>query len=154
MSRHLGQGLGRCHPHRYGNAGTTLHGGGHTPGILSQRLIGADAREVEKSLVDGVGHTVGRKLGKERHDTAAHVAVEIVIAAENLHVATLQKAANLIQGGTHLDAHGLHLVAPGHHTTVVVGENDNRLVAQGGSKHPLARDEEIVAVDQGYHTKG
>lgn len=39
-------------------------------------------------------------------------------------------------------------------TTVIITENDNRLVAYGGVENPFTRDEEVVAVYEAYHNKG
>ena len=54
---------------------------------------------------------------------------------------------------THLYAQFLGFVAPGNCAAIVVGQHDNWTADQGRAEDALARDVEIVAVDEGEHVR-
>ena len=80
---HLGERLGGGDADGQRDAGALADDADDPLAIVAQRLAAAHAGEVEKGLVDGVGHERGGELGEERHDAAAHVAIEVVVGAED-----------------------------------------------------------------------
>ena len=148
---HLGERLGGGDADGQRDAGALADDADNPLAIVAQRLAAAHAGEVEKGLVDGVGHERGCELGEERHDAAAHVAIEVVVGAEDGHAVFLDQLARLVERDAHRDAERLGLVAAGDDAPVVVAEHDDGRRAQGGVEDPLARAVEVIAVGQGDH---
>ena len=55
-------------------------------------------------------------------------------------------------GFSHANAESFGFVAARNHTPIVVGKHHDRFVEQTRTKDALARHEEIIAVDDSYHT--
>ena len=108
----------------------------------------AETAEAEKGFVDRIDFEIGREGAQHLHHPAAHIAVERVIARPHDDAGGLESLAMQMPRRAHGDAERLGFVAARDHAAVIVRQHDDRLAAQLGLKHALARDIEIVAVDE------
>ena len=58
---------------------------------------------------------------------------------------------HLEKRSSHLDAHCLTLIAPGHNATVVIGKHNDCTAFQLWLKDSFAGNKEIIAIDKGVH---
>ena len=109
--------------------------------------VAGHAVQAKEDLIDGVDFNFGSDVGQVRHDAAAHVAVEGVVAAENLHLVLLDEGAGLEQGLAHFESNGLGFGGAGDDAPVVVAQDNDGHSVEGGLEGPLAADVEVVAID-------
>ena len=91
------------------------------------------------------------KFVQHAHHPSAHIAIEVVVAAEHGHTVLLEYILNLVDRASHLDAQRFGFVAAGNDATIVIAQNHDGLVAEVGVEHPFARSIKIIAVDDGIH---
>ncbi len=147
---HLGQRLGGGDARRDRDARPARHRAAKLGGVGGV-AVGRDVGQVEKRLVDAVFLHLGAEQPQHLHDTPAHVAVKRVIAGEYRDAVPLDLLLDLEIRVAHLEAEGLGLVAAGDHAAVIVGQHDDRAVAQRGVEYPLARRIKVIAIHQGKH---
>lgn len=82
-------------------------------------------REVKKGFVNGVDFDFGGELAEGEHDSAAHVAIEGVVAAENMDVVFFEELFVEVVGCAHFDAECFDFVGTGNDTAVIIGEYGN-----------------------------
>jgi len=119
----LRQRLGGRNPNAHLKMQLPLHARLHRPAKGLQRLAKADAAQVEKSLIDAVHLHRWCHLLQRGHDPQAHIGIERIVRAENLHPVLAQRLFQLKKGGAHADAERFGLCAAGNNAAVVVGEH-------------------------------
>ena len=77
---------------------------------------------------------IWREVTEDAHDPVGQVSIEGVIAAQGQKAMFLFQLAALKPWLSHLYAQGLGLIAAGHHTAIVVGKHNDRLLLQVGSE--------------------
>ena len=74
-----------------------------------------------------------------------------MVAGKGDHLPVLHELADLEGRLTHLYAEAFRLVAPRHHTPVVVAEHHYGFPLQGGVERAFTRYKEIIAVGESGH---
>ncbi len=149
--RHLGKGLGGRYAQRCGDAGVAAHAVHYLAAVVD-KLLGSDVRQMQKCLVDRVYLHLRHHSPQGGHYPRRHVAVQAVVAREYSHIVASAEALDLEVRVAAAYAQRLGLVGEGDGAAVVVAEHYHRAPVQAGTEYPLARHEEIVAVDKPVHT--
>ena len=103
----------------------------------------------QERLVHRVDLHIWRHRLQGLHHPSAHVTVEGIVGAEHLGAHLRQLATHLEEGGSHLDAAVLDLLASCDHTTVVIGQHGHRHALELGGEDALAGAVERRAIDEG-----
>ncbi|MCY1309380.1 hypothetical protein D9M70_594700 [compost metagenome] len=119
------------------------------PGPLHQ--VAAHPLKSDEGLIDRIDLLGWAQPRSQAHHPVAHVAVQREVGRQSHQTRFLLQMLDPEPRCSHLDAQVLGFVGARDGAAVVVGENDDRPAVQAGTEHPLARDIEIVAIDQGVH---
>ena len=147
----FGQCFGGPNAHTHRNARPLHHALTH--GITHLAQVGR-AREVDKTLVNGIHLGARRVLAQNLHHAVGQVCVQSVVATECKHAVLGHQSFALKPRLAHAHTQSLGLVGARHHAAVVVGQHHHGHVAQVGAEQALATDVEVVAIDQGQLLNG
>jgi len=143
----FGQRLGFADPHPHRNPDPAFDFsakvGGHLLGIEMPKAL-----PFQEGLIDGVDFLTIRVLSDHRHHASGKISVEGVVRGKRYAASRFEALPNLEIGGPHLDAHGFGLIGACDTASIVIGEDNDRTMPQGGAEQPLATDIEIIAVNQ------
>ena len=84
----------------------------------------------------------------------AHVTVEGMVRADDLNVLLSDEGFDLKHGLAHPDAQCPGFVAARDDAAVVRRQDDRGAAFKAGTEYPLARDEEVIAIDQAVYSHG
>ena len=155
----LGEVAGHlCQCLRGRNANADRHSGG-LPDIGRQVFAPAfqikmlHALQVAEALVNRIAVERGRGFPYKRHHTICDITIELVVGREYGHLTMWEPLLQLIVRQSRLDAQCFRLITPGHHTSVIVGQHNNRFPVQVWTENTLARYVAVVAVNNGVHNQ-
>jgi hypothetical protein len=97
----------------------------------------------------GIDLNIRGKRGQNIHHPVGHIRVQGIVGGKDFYPMPNKEIFPLKGRSSHGQAKGLYLIGSGHHTTVVIGEDNYRLAFKVGLKNALAGDIEVVAVHQG-----
>ena len=109
------------------------------------------AIKIDKALVDAVAEIGWSLLADDWNHTACQFAIQLIVWWEydNLLIGKLLCQLEIRCSG--FDAHFLGFIWPCHYATVIVRENNDRLVLQIWSKDALAWYVTVIAVNDAVH---
>ena len=93
----------------------------------------------------------GTHAGDDAGHPIAQISIEGEVGRQRHQALGFLQVADFKPGRAHLDAQRFCFVAAGNGTAIVVGEDNNGLVVQIGTKDPLAAHIEVIAIDQCKH---
>ena len=100
-----------------------------------------------KASFDRINFEIEREVAQHCHHSAAHIAVERVVARPHDDAGSLKPIPMKVPRRTHGRAPWPRCCSD--HAAVLARQHDDRAAAQLRLKHAFARDLEIVAVDEG-----
>ena len=146
----LRQRLGGCQTDADGHSYFALYAFVKMLAPLLQ-LVECYAVQIQKALVDGVAEIRGSLLSDDAHYPTRQFAIQLVVRREHGNLLIRELLSQLKVRRTFFHTQGLRLVAPCHHTAVVVRQHDDRLTLQVWSEDALAGNVAVIEVGNSVH---
>ena len=107
--------------------------------------------EIYKALVDTVTEIGGCLLTDNLHHTTGEFAIQLIVGGKDGNLLLGEELGKLVVRRSCLDSHLLGFIRTCHYASVVIRENNHRLVLQVGPKDTLTRYVTIVTVYDAVH---
>jgi hypothetical protein len=108
----------------------------------------AEFAQVQEAFINRVIFDSGHHREQDCRDFCRQASVKRIVRTEYRNSLPLDEVAKFELGISHFYPEGFCFRRTSHSATIVVGENDNRDAFEVGPKYTLARDVEVVAIDQ------